>query len=171
MGRGTEYTDQRTSRGGLMSSRANLQLVLGFTVLCATICSAQFSSNVQGFVQDPSGAVLPKATVTLVNVGTQLTRTTTTDENGNYRFVSLAPGEYKVTAEAAGYAKSESDVTLLTEQNLNVPITLKVGAVTEAVTVTSTSPLVDSADSRNQLTLENSGVRQLPIQGRNLVNL
>lgn len=154
-----------------MSSGAKLQLVLGLILFSAGICSAQFTSNVQGIVQDPSGAVVPKATVTLVNVGTQVTRTTTTDENGNYRFVSLAPGAYKITVEASGYAKSESNVTLLTEQNLNVPITMKVGAVTEAVIVTSTSPLVDTADSRNQLTLENSGVGQLPIQGRNLVTL
>src|SRR5206468_6836791 len=125
----------------------------------------------QGVVQDPSGAVVPKATVTIVNTGTQLTKTATTDDGGNYRFLSLAPGAYKVTVEASGYAKSESDVTLLTEQNLNVPITLKVGAITEAVTVTSQSPVVDTADSRNQLTLENQAVAQLPVVGRNLVTL
>ncbi|MBV9183324.1 MAG: TonB-dependent receptor [Acidobacteria bacterium] len=140
-------------------------------VLIVSPCYAQFTSNVQGVVQDPSGAVVPKATITLVNLGTQVTRTTSTDENGNFRFVSLAPGGYKVTAEASGYAKSESNITLLTEQNLNVPITLKVGAVTEAVNVTSTSPVVDTADSRTQLTLENQAVAQLPIVGRNLVTL
>ncbi len=144
-----------------------------FTLLVfgASLCYAQFSSNVQGVVQDPSGAVVPKATVTMVNAATQVTRTTTSDENGNYRFLSLAPGAYRITVEASGYAKSQSDVTLLTEQNLNVPITLKVGAVTEAVSVTSTSAVVDTADSRNQLTLENSGVAELPVAGRNLVTL
>src|SRR5581483_11718123 len=73
--------------------------------------------------------------------------------------------------EASGYAVSQTDVTLLTEQNLNVPVTLKVGAVTEAVTVTEASPLVDTADSRTQMTLENQAVAQLPIVGRNLVTL
>jgi Carboxypeptidase regulatory-like domain len=148
-------------------------VAVGFAVLFlgATLCSAQFSSNVQGIVQDPSGAVVPKATVTLVNVGTQLTKTVTTDDGGNYRFLSLAPGAYKITVEASGYAKSEANVNLLTEQTLDVPVTLKVGAVTEAVTVTSTSAVVDTADSRNQLTLENSGVAQLPVAGRNLVTL
>src|SRR5881392_3717557 len=154
-----------------MTSWARFRTFLGLIIFSAPLCFAQFTSNVQGVVQDPSGAVVPKATVTIVNTGTQLTKTATTDEGGNYRFLSLAPGAYRVTVEASGYAKSESDVTLLTEQNLNVPITLKVGAITEAVTVTSQSPVVDTADSRNQLTLENQAVAQLPVVGRNLVTL
>ena len=140
-------------------------------LFAAALCQAQFTSNVQGVVQDSTGAVVAKATVKLVNVATQATHSTTTDESGNYRFVSLAPGAYTVTVEAAGYAKSQADVTLLTEQNLNVPVTLKVGAVTEAVTVTTSSPVVDTADSRTQLTLENQAVAELPIVGRNLVTL
>ncbi|HEX6802959.1 MAG TPA: TonB-dependent receptor [Terriglobales bacterium] len=152
-------------------TRVGLFSTLGFVLLSAAICNAQFTSNVQGVVQDSTGAVVPKATVTLLNAATQATHTTTTDADGNYRFVSLAPGTYKLTVEASGYGKSESNVTLLTEQNLNVPVTLKVGAVTEAVTVTSSTPVVDTADSRTQMTLENQAVAQLPIVGRNLVTL
>src|SRR6476659_4806907 len=104
-------------------------------------------------------------------MGAQGTRTTTTDDGSNYRFVSLAPGAYKLTVEASGYAKSESGITLLTEQNLNVPVTLKVGTVTEAVNVTATTPIVDTADSRVELTLQNQAVAELPVVGRNLVTL
>jgi uncharacterized membrane protein len=95
--------------------------------LCSTASFAQFTSSVQGVVLDPSGAGVSKATVRIVNTGTQVTQTATSDDAGNYRFVSLAPGSYKVTVEATGFSKSEANVTLLTEQNLNVPITLKVG--------------------------------------------
>jgi len=140
-------------------------------VLIASAAFAQFTASIQGSVQDPSGAGVAKATIQLVNVATGVTSATTSDASGNYSFLSLAPGRYKVTVEAAGFAKSEANVTLLTEQNLNVPITLKVGAVTEAVNVTSTSPVVDTADSRTELTLENQAVAQLPIVGRNLVTL
>src|SRR6185437_2829827 len=115
--------------------------------------------------------VVPKATVTISNNGTGETRTATSDENGDFRFLSLAPGAYTVKVEASGYAVSRTAVTLLTEQNLNVPVTLKVGAVSQDVTVTTTSPLVDTADSRTQMTLENQAVAQLPIIGRNLVTL
>ncbi|HUK24458.1 MAG TPA: TonB-dependent receptor [Terriglobales bacterium] len=132
---------------------------------------AQFSGNIQGVVEDPSGAAIPKATLTLTNNATQVSSTTSSDASGDYRFLSLAPGSYRIKAEASGFATSEVSVTLLTEQNLSVPITLKIGAVTEAVTVTTEAPVVDTTDSRNQLTLQNSGVAQLPVAGRNLVTL
>jgi len=62
-------------------------------------------------------------------------------------------------------------VTLLTEQNLSVPVTLKVGSISEAVNVSAEAPVVDTSDSRTQLTLENQTVAQLPVVGRNLVTL
>ncbi len=140
-------------------------------VLFATTAFAQFTSSVQGIVQDQSGAGVSKATVRIVNKDTQATQTTASDASGNFGFVSLAPGSYKVTVEATGFAKSEADITLLTAQTLNLPIGLKVGSTSEAVTVTTEAPVVDTADSRNQMTLENRAVAQLPIVGRNLVTL
>ena len=122
-----------------------------FAVLFSTAAFAQFTSSVQGVVQDPSGASVAKATVQIVNRDTQFTQTTTTDADGNFRFLSLAPGAYKITVEMTGFTKSEADVTLLTEQNLSVPISLKVGSTSEAVTVTSEIPVVDTADSRTSM--------------------
>jgi hypothetical protein len=152
-----------------LAVRAGFGLVL--TIACASLGWAQFTGSVQGVVHDPSGAAVAKAAVQLVNVATQVTRSTTTDETGAYNFPSLAPGAYKITAETSGFRKSEVDVTLLTEQNLNVPITMQVGSVSEAVNVTTEAPVVDTADSRTHLTLENQAVAQLPIVGRNLVTL
>ena len=132
---------------------------------------AQFTASIQGVVQDPSGAGVAKATVELINVATGGAAITTSDDSGNYRFVSLAPGRYKITAGAGGFSKSEANVTLLTEQNLNVPIALKVGSASESIVVSAEAPVVDTADSRTQLTIENRAVAQLPIIGRNLVTL
>jgi hypothetical protein len=132
---------------------------------------AQFTSSVQGTVQDPSGAGVAKAAVTLTNTATHNAVTTTTDGSGNFNFLSVPPGPYKITVEATGFAKSEADVTLLTAQNLNVPVTLKVGNVSETINVTTEAPVVDTADSRTQMTLENQAVTELPIVGRNLVTL
>ena len=151
-------------------SRSNLFLFLFFILLTAT-AFAQFTASIQGIVQDPTGAGIAKASVQLVNTATAVTSLTTSDAGGNYRFVSLAPGSYKITVEATGFAKAEANVTLLTEQNLNVPITVKVGSVSESVVVSTEAPIVDTADSRTELTLENQGVAQLPIIGRNLVTL
>src|SRR5450432_1203535 len=146
-------------------------LVLWFAILAASFCSAQFTSSVQGVVQDSSGAGLAKATIRIVSKDTQVAQTGTSDDAGNFRFVSLPPGSYKITVEATGFSKSALDVTLLTEQNLSVPITLKVGSVSETVTVSTEAPMVDTADSRTQLTIEHEAVAQLPVQGRNLVTL
>jgi Carboxypeptidase regulatory-like domain len=140
-------------------------------LLFSATALAQFTASIQGVVQDPTGAGVAKATIHLVNVATGNTTVATSDESGNYRFVSLAPGSYKITAEAAGFSKSEASVTLLTEQNLNVPIALKVGSISESVVVSTEAPVVDTADSRVHLTLENQAVAQLPIIGRNLVTL
>jgi hypothetical protein len=145
--------------------------VLPFVVFCASLCFAQFSASVQGVVQDPSGAGVANASVEIVNVATSVSRTVTSDAAGNFVISSLAPGSYKVTAQATGFSKSQTDVTLLTEQHLNLPITMKVGSVSASVTVTTEAPIVDTADSRIQMTLQNQAVAQLPIVGRNLVTL
>lgn len=132
---------------------------------------AQFTGNIQGTVSDPSGAAVAQAKVTLINVATQVSATTTTDASGDYRFLSLAPGRYKITAEAAGFARAETTVTLETNQNLNVPISVKVGTATEAITVTAEAPLVNTAETRNQMTLETQELSTLPLAGRSVVSL
>jgi hypothetical protein len=132
---------------------------------------AQFTASIQGVVQDPTGAGVAKAQIELVNVATGVTKTQASDASGNYRFVSLAPGNYKVTVEARGFSKAQAEVTLLTEQNVNLPISLRVGSATESVVVSTQAPIVDTADSRTEMTLDNKGVTQLPIVGRNLVTL
>src|ERR1700691_4371249 len=154
-----------------LSGSLRAVLALTFAISCASLCSAQFSGSMQGVVQDPSGAGIAKATIRIVNRDTQVTETVNSDVSGNFRFISLPPGSYKLIVEATGFAKSETDVTLLTEQNLNVPITLKVGSASESITVSTEAPVVDTADSRTELTLENHAVAELPIVGRNLVTL
>src|SRR5215469_12265877 len=147
---------------------ALLCALLAFLAIPAT---AQFTASIQGVVHDQTGAGVAKASIQLTNTATAVSNTATTDAFGNYRFVSLAPGEYKITAQAQGFAKTESTVTLLTAQNLDFPIALRVGSASESVTVTGEAPIVDTAESRTELTLENTAVRQLPIVGRNLVTL
>src|SRR5437660_7472833 len=145
--------------------------VLFVLLVMASSTWAQFTGNIQGTVSDPSSAAVAQAKVTLINVATQVSATTTTDASGSYRFLSLAPGSYKITVEASGFSKAESTVNLETNQNLNVPISLKVGTATEAVTVTAEAPLVNTAETRNQLTLETQELSTLPVAGRNMLSL
>jgi hypothetical protein len=132
---------------------------------------AQFTASIQGVIQDSSGAGVAKAQIVLTNSATGEKKTTASDPSGNYRFVSIAPGNYKVSVEASGFSKAQAAVTLLTEQNINLPISLTVGSATESIVVSTQAPIVDTADSRTELTLQNAGVAELPIVGRNLVTL
>jgi hypothetical protein len=145
-------------------------LCVGILLLAAS-SKAQFTGNIQGTVADPSGAAVAQAKIVLVNVATQVSASTTSDATGNYRFLSLAPGSYKIIVEATGFAKSEATVTLETDQNLNVPISVKVGTATETITVTSEAPLVNTAETRNQQTLETQELSALPLAGRNMLSL
>jgi len=132
---------------------------------------AQFTGNIQGTVVDQSGAVVAQARVDLLNTVTRVTATATTDGSGNYRFLSLAPGSYKITVEAKGFSKSETSFTLETNENLNLPISLKVGATTESVVVTTEPPILNTSETRNQQTLQTQELSTLPLAGRNMLSL
>src|SRR5256884_6433207 len=140
-------------------------------LLVAVSTRAQFSGNIQGTVVDPSGAAIAQAKVALENLGNHISATTTTDGEGGYRFLSLAPGSYKISVEAAGFSRAETTITLETNQNLNVPFAVKVGAATSSVTVTAEAPLLNTAETRNQQTLETQELATLPLAGRNLFSL
>lgn len=131
----------------------------------------QFSGSVQGVVQDPSGGGVPNASVTLTNQATQVSKETKTDSVGNYTFVSLPPGSYTVTAQAPGFVKTNVGVVLQTSQNLNVPVSLTLTSTSTAVEVTGAPPVIDTADSRNQQTLQTQELAALPLPGRNMINL
>ncbi len=85
--------------------------------------------------------------------------------------MSLAPGPYKISVEAAGFSKAETTVTLETNQNLSVPISLKVGATTQSIEVMAENPLVNTAETRNQQTLQTQELSTLPLAGRNMLSL
>ncbi|MBV9157101.1 MAG: carboxypeptidase regulatory-like domain-containing protein, partial [Acidobacteriaceae bacterium] len=92
-------------------------------------------------------------------------------EDGVYNFLSLAPGSYEITAEAQGFNRASVKFELQTDQLLNVPITLSVTSSKNVVTVTGEAPLLNTAESRTEMTLETAAVAELPVPGRNMVTL
>ena len=139
--------------------------------LVVSLCFGQFSSSVQGVIQDPSGGYVANAAVTLVNTATKVSQQTKTDGSGNYRFVSLAPGSYRIAAQAPGFVKTDVNVTLQTGENLNVPVSLSLASTSTAIEVTSAAPVIDTADSRSQETIQTRELSALPLSGRNMINL
>ncbi|HZZ37779.1 MAG TPA: TonB-dependent receptor [Acidobacteriaceae bacterium] len=141
------------------------------SLCCALPALAQFSSSVQGTVLDPHGNAVSGAAVTLVNTDTNVTQTKTSDPSGNFIFVSLAPDHYQISASATGFATSKVVFVLSTAENRDVPITLAVGQVASTVSVSAQSPLLDTSDSRNQLTIDSQAVQSLPLAARNPTSL
>ena len=146
-----------------MRKKLQLWSVAFVLCLCASWARAQFTSGVQGTVKDPSGAAIPGAAVTLTNTGTGIKANTTSDAKGVYRFVSLAPGNYVVSATRSGFAEAKTAFTLTAGQTGNIPLSLAVGKISTSVTVTTQAPLLDTADSRNQLTLGQTALQNLPL--------
>ncbi|MGH9529515.1 MAG: carboxypeptidase regulatory-like domain-containing protein, partial [Terriglobales bacterium] len=152
-------------------SAVTLGTVLSLIVLSTSLCHGQYSGNVQGVVSDPAGAVINGATVTLRNLETGVTATTTTSDSGNYRFSSLEPGHYVVTAQEHGFRTTEETLTLETSQTQGINLTLPLGSATQAITVTSEAPPIDIDETRLEATLSAATVRDLPELNRNLYDV
>lgn len=87
--------------------------------------------------------------------------------SGIYRFPSLAPGNYEIDVAATGFAAIKTTFTLTTAETRDVPVSLSVGSVATQVEVTAQQPLLDTSDSRNELTLNTAAFEQLPLAARN----
>ena len=124
-----------------------------------------------GTVSDSSGAVLPGATVTLKNTGTNFTRDLVTDADGRFRGLLLPLGTYKLTVALAGFSNYEQDgIELVVGQTANIPIILQVGGVAEKITVTSDSPVVETTRSEASTLINQQALRGLPNNGRNFLS-
>lgn len=148
-----------------------LSLLVALILLCAVPGHAQFSANIQGTVLDPSGAGVNGVSVHLTNLATAHEATVTSNETGGYRFISLAPGQYRIDAQGKGFNKTSISITLVTNQTLDVPVRLAIASASTTVSVTGEPPILDTAETRNELTIESNSVADLPLAGRNMISL
>jgi hypothetical protein len=128
---------------------------------------AQFNAGVQGSVQDSTGASIAGATITLTNADNKVTQATQSDAGGVFRFASLGPGNYIVSATAKGFSTAQTEIVLNAGETRDVPLTVTVGQVATSVTVTTQAALLDTSDSRNQQTLDTVALENLPLAARN----
>jgi hypothetical protein len=139
----------------------------------ASALFAQFeTSSVLGTVKDTSDAVLSGARVTLTNIGTNISVTRDTDENGTYEFVNVRPGRYRVAAEKQGFSVGLADnfvVNVAARQR--VDLTLSVGQVSETVNVSGAVALVESDSSQRGQVIEEKKIVELPLNGRSYADL
>src|SRR5664279_364943 len=159
-----------------MHSPSNGIRMLGIVCLLLALATSMSSQTtlgrILGSVNDPSGAAVAGATVTITDTQRGTSRTVNTDASGDYAASNLQPGTYKVRAEAKGF-KSVERVNIVVEvaQDLRVDVSLPTGQVSETVVVTDEVPLVNSTSSTLGGTLSNKEINDLPLNGRNYENL
>ena len=132
----------------------------------------QTVATILGTVKDDTGAVLPGASITVKSLETGSVRTALTDETGTYRVPQLGLGTYELQAELPGFQIAvRSGIILTIGREANVDFVLKIGQVTESVTVSGDAPLVEVTNATLGALVDESTMRQLPLNGRNYLSL
>jgi hypothetical protein len=140
-------------------------------VICGIPCLGQ-TASVSGLVTDSSGAVVPKADVTLTNNKTNVEYRAASDSDGIYRVPGLVPGVYSGAVSKQGFKNVvKPNIEVQTADALTIDFTFTVGAVTETVTVEGGVPLLETGSSTLGQVIGERQVQQIPLNGRNVMNL
>src|SRR5262245_58291803 len=146
-------------------------LTCAFLLIAATARAQSPTGTLDGIIVDQSGAVLPGVTVKVVSVRTGTTRTTVTDEKGMFRNPLLPVGDYELTAELNGFQlRKLSDLQVTVGQTLTLRVEMAVGSMSETVTVTGASPVVETGRTEVAWTVGEVAVQNLPVNGRNFID-
>jgi hypothetical protein len=139
---------------------------------CPGLRAQSTYGSVTGAVTDPSGAAIPSAQVTLTNLGTAETRTQTTGPAGDYSFVNLIPGNYRLVVTKTGFMVFRREpIVVEVQQSTRADATMQLGAVTQEVTVTAATPLLQPETSSLGEVVTQRPTTELPLNGRNIFNL
>ncbi|MBS1850582.1 MAG: TonB-dependent receptor [Acidobacteria bacterium] len=144
--------------------------ILGLIFLFTALASAQFDTGtIAGSVVDPSGAVVPAATVTITNVGTGLQKKLETDTSGNFVAAAMPLGNYVVTASAGGFVETKSpEIRLNVGGTVKLNLTLNVAGVEQAIEVTGTTTTVAIDTTTTGSSLDSNQIANLPVNGRDV---
>lgn len=132
----------------------------------------QGRGTISGLVTDTTGGAMPGVAITVVNIGTNATFTTTSNDTGFYTLPAMPVGQYTVTAEKQGFKKEvRSGFTLQVDQHAQINLRMEVGNITETVEVSAQAPLVDAGSATVGQVVENRRISDLPLNGRNVLAL
>src|SRR5438552_3659147 len=141
-------------------------------LLSAPAYAQRTTATIRGAIRDATQAVLPGATVTIVNEQTGFTRTTVTNEVGAYSIGELPPGSYKITAELQGFkGESRTGILMRVADDLTLDFQLATGQMSEVITVAGESPVVKTIGGDVSGVVTGEMVRELPLNGRNFLQL
>ncbi len=150
-------------------------LILGFGLVYAVALPPAFgqsdSGRVVGTVTDASGAAIPQASITLLNQTTGLKLTGTSSGSGEVNVSAVPAGNYIATVMAKGFEAQTQAITVVVTTSLTLNFTLKPGVDTTTVEVTGAASLINTSDPTLGETIEGKQITQLPLNGRNTLNL
>ncbi|MGH9598332.1 MAG: carboxypeptidase regulatory-like domain-containing protein [Terracidiphilus sp.] len=162
----------QTSRKWRMPAFAAAAIALCMLMFIPNLRAQSGAGSIEGTVSDPTGAVIPDASVNVVNTATNVALGTKTNRVGFYQAPGLFAGTYKVTVTAPGMETYNRTIDLLVSQTATVNATMTAGAVTQQVTVSASAvQLTDTNNGTITSTLENARINQLPMNGRNIITL
>jgi hypothetical protein len=149
-----------------------LLAILMDVLLCSSLRAQDSGATLSGTVTDASGSVVPGAKVSIKNTGTDVTRDVTTDAAGFYSVPNLLPGRYDVTVSGTGFSTQlHNGITLGVGASQILNSSLTVGATQQTVLVESAPPAVELASSEVSGAIEESTIRELPLNGRDWTQL
>lgn len=149
-----------------------LSALLGGLVLAVVSGFSQSTSQLHGVVTDPQGAVIAAARLTLASDGTGYNRQTATNNNGEYQFLQVPPGTYKVVVDMAGFSTlTRTDVQLLVNTPTTLDLHMELGKATQTVDVAAEASTINTVDASVGNAFSEKQVRELPLQTRNVVQL
>ena len=123
-----------------------VQWLVVFVVLGATALAQETRGTIAGRVVDEQGAPMPGVSVTVTNLDTNVSSSLVTNATGYYEAPLLLPGNYRITAGLDGFKTSvRAGIILSVGQQLDIPLTMEVGAISESVTVTGEAPMLDTS--------------------------
>jgi hypothetical protein len=151
-------------------SRYMILLVLA--VLGTTYLKADVTGSVEGYVHDSTGAVLPNAHIVATDTATNLTKETSSDENGRYTLIALPPSRYKIAITLTGFKSTAiTDIDLKVNDQLRFDVVMTVGSIDQSVSVEANALQVQTSSTQLGTTIESKEMLALPLNGRSYLDL
>ncbi|MBI2955813.1 MAG: TonB-dependent receptor [Acidobacteria bacterium] len=160
--------------GEVLARRVALGLLA--TVLCLVVPSLGWAQattgNIEGYVYDPSGAVVPGAQVSLVHVETGITRSATSDDGGHYAFLNVPTGRYELTFVREGFADlKRGGIVVRVGDRLTLDVNLELSAVKTEVVVTEAAPILEPTRTGQSTVIDRAVLQEIPVNNRGWTEL
>ena len=142
------------------------------TVVACPALSQTFFGSIVGTVTDTSGGSVPGSKVTLTNTGTNEMRSAESGQSGNYQFLSLVPGTYKVELEKTGFKRfTKDEIQVVVQATVRVDIQMQIGDVGQTVEVSANALALQTETATISQAVQGRNVTDMPLNGRNVYNL